>query len=92
MLRIELSRQAAAFLKDLQTKQARQIAERIAALAAEPAAVPSEQLRGFAPMRRMKAGEFRIVFAIEGDALQIRLIGKRNDDEIYRLLRQRFPS
>jgi mRNA interferase RelE/StbE len=37
-------------------------------------------------MRRVKAGEFRIIYALEGDAVQIRLIGKRNDDDIYKAL------
>jgi mRNA interferase RelE/StbE len=37
-------------------------------------------------MRRLKSGEFRIVFAVEDDVVQIRLIGKRNDDEIYKAL------
>ena len=86
MPRIELSRQAAAFLSALPAKPARQIAEKLKLLAADPAALPSEGLRGYAPMRRLKAGEFRIIFVVEPDLVQIRLIGKRNDDEIYKAL------
>ncbi|PPD14851.1 MAG: addiction module toxin RelE [Methylobacterium sp.] len=86
MPRLVLSRQAARFLEALPTKQARQIAEKIAALAENPDAPASEPLRGYAPMRRLKAGEFRIVFVVEQDVLEIRLIGKRNDDEIYKAL------
>jgi mRNA interferase RelE/StbE len=86
MPRIDLSRQAATFLESLPAKQARQIAEKLQALANDPQALPSELLRGYAPMRRLKSGEFRIVFAIEDDVVQIRLIGKRNDDEIYKAL------
>ena len=37
-------------------------------------------------MRRLKSGEFRIVFVFEDDVVQVRLIGKRNDDEIYKAL------
>lgn len=86
MLRLDLSRQAAAFLQSIPPKQARQIAERLTALAENPDALPSEALKGYAPMRRLKSGEFRIIFVVEGDVLQIRLIGKRNDDEIYKAL------
>jgi mRNA interferase RelE/StbE len=37
-------------------------------------------------MRRLRAGEFRIIFAVDGETVQVRLIGKRNDDEIYKAL------
>jgi hypothetical protein len=37
-------------------------------------------------MRRLKSGEFRTIFALEGDVVQVRLIGERNDDEIYKAL------
>jgi len=86
MARIELSKQAASFLSDLPAKQARQIADKIRALATDLAALPSEGLKGYAPMRRLKAGEFRIIFVVEPDVVQVRLIGKRNDDDIYKAL------
>jgi mRNA-degrading endonuclease RelE of RelBE toxin-antitoxin system len=44
--------------------------------------LPSEALKGYAPLRRLKSGEFRIVFEIEPSVLRRVLIGKRNDDEI----------
>ncbi|HKI13788.1 MAG TPA: hypothetical protein VKA12_02035 [Roseiarcus sp.] len=37
-------------------------------------------------MRRLKSGEFRVIFALEGDVAPVRLIGKRNDNEIYEAL------
>lgn len=86
MTAIDLSRQAASFLEALPAKQARQIAERLRALLANPEGPPSELLRGYAPMRRLRAGEFRIIYAYVDDVVQVRLIGKRNDDEIYKAL------
>ncbi len=83
---IDLSRQAASFLDGLPAKQARQVAEKLQALANNPQALPSELLRGYAPMRRVRAGEFRIIYALAEDKIQVRLIGKRNDDEIYKAL------
>jgi mRNA interferase RelE/StbE len=85
MKRIELSREAASFLKGLPAKHARQVAEKLDLLAKEEAA-PSEMLKGYAPMRRLRAGEYRIIFVAEADFVQVRLIGKRNDDEIYKAL------
>jgi len=89
---IDLSRQAAEFLRDLAPKPACQIAEKLRLLAADPNALPSEALKGYAPMRRLKSGEFRIVFAIEADVIQIRMIGKRNDDEIYKALERAWKK
>jgi len=89
MRRIELSKQAGAFLKQLPGKHARQIIERLDLLAEDAEKLPSEILKGYAPMRRLRAGEYRIVFLVEGDVVQVRFIGKRNDDEIYKSL-ERF--
>jgi len=86
MRKISLSKHAASFLKQLPAKHARQIAEKIHLLAEDPDRLPSEALKGYAPMRRLRAGEYRIVFIVGEGAIQIRLIGKRNDDEIYKAL------
>jgi mRNA interferase RelE/StbE len=54
----------------------------------EPLAVPIEDIKGLPPFRRLKSGEYRIVFYIEGEELHITLIGKRNDDDIYKKLKR----
>ena len=93
MPRIDLSRQASEFLKTLAAKPARQdSSEKLRQLGADPTALPSEALRGYAPMRRLKSGEFRIIFAVEADVVQIRLIGKRKDDEIYKALERAWKK
>jgi mRNA interferase RelE/StbE len=86
MRTIELSKQAGAFLRQLPGKHARQIIERLDLLAEDAEKLPSEILKGYAPMRRLRAGEYRIVFLVEGDVVQVRLIGKRNDDDVYKTL------
>ncbi len=88
MLRIELSRQAAEFLEDLQAKQARQIIARLDSLATDAAAVSSVLIRGGQGERRAKAGEFRIIYEVTDEALIVWLIDRRNDDRIYRKLRR----
>ncbi len=86
--KLDFSRQAVAFAERLPGKQQRQIAERLERLKQAPNDPPSEQLQGFAPYRRLKAGEFRIIYVVEHDTVFVRLIGKRNDDEIYKALQR----
>ena len=89
---IDLSRQAAAFLEALPVKQARQIAEKLQKLASDPEALPSELLKGYSPMRRLRAGEYRIIFTVEERTIKVRIIGKRNDDDIYKALERGFKK
>ncbi len=88
MLKIDLSRDAERFLKKIPAKHGKQIAERLTALMQNPESVPSAELKGYAPYRRAKSGEYRIVFYVEDDTLFVPLIGKRNDDEVYQLLKR----
>lgn len=89
---IDLSRQAASFLQVLPAKQARQIAEKLQMLATDPQALPSELLKGYSPMRRLRAGEYRIIYTVDERIIQVRLIGKRNDDDIYKALERGFKK
>jgi mRNA interferase RelE/StbE len=41
------------------------------------------------PYHRVDIGECRIIDNVDRDVLKVFLIGKRNDDEIYRTLRRR---
>ena len=89
MLTIKLSKRADKALGKIPVKQAKQIAARIKQLADDPKALPTVELKGYAPWRRAKSGEYRIIYKIDGDILCVALVGKRNDDEIYRLI-ERF--
>ena len=88
MLKIDLSRDAARFLKKIPAGHSRQIAERILALTRDPDSLPSVELKGYAPWRRAKSGEYRIIYNVEDGTLFVLLIGKRNDDEVYQLLKR----
>jgi len=35
------------------------------------------------PFRRATNGEYRIIYHVDGDVLQIIAVGRRNDDSIY---------
>ena len=88
MLKINLTKDADRFLRKIPAKHGKQIAERLYALMQDPESLPSVELKGYAPYRRAKSGEYRIIFYIECGTLFVPLIGKRNDDEVYQLLKR----
>lgn len=84
-LRIRLEARALDFLEKIPEKHAGQIARKINALAADPKERPAYPLKGFSEYFRVKSGEYRFIYRIEGgEFLLVLIIGKRNDDEIYR--------
>ena len=85
MLKLLVSRKARKFLDDLPPKQFRQIMKKVFALLEDPKPHDSEELRGY-PFLRNDVGEYRIIYDLQGDTLRMILVGKRNDDEIYRQL------
>lgn len=88
MLDVVITKQARLFLQKIPAKHAAQIVSKIDALRADPAAIPSIQLEGYPQFRRVKSGEYRIIYRIEQGALVLCVlrIGKRNDSEVYRHL------
>jgi mRNA interferase RelE/StbE len=86
LLPLRLSKAAVRSLDDLPPKQYRQVARRIISLMADPRPHDSERLKGHDYLR-VTVGEYRIVYQVGGEELHVLLIGKRNDDEVYRRLR-----
>ena len=89
MLRVKISRDAAKTLERLPPKHARQVAGRINALRADPEASDTRQLHGY-PLRRADVGEYRVVYIVVGEILHIEVVGKRNDNDVYRRLKRRL--
>jgi mRNA interferase RelE/StbE len=84
-LKLLVSKQAYRFLDDLPPKQFRQVLRKVLALLEDPRPHDTEQLKGY-PFLRNDVGEYRIVYDLQGDTLRLLLVGKRNDDEIYKRL------
>ena len=89
MLKVNLSHQSAKFIKKLSTKHARQVATKITELRSNPYPQDSLKLKGYS-YQRTDVGEYRIVYQVEAEILEILLIGKRNDDEVYKQLKRKF--
>lgn len=84
MREIIFSRDAEKFLKKLLPKHRRQIAERILGLSENPLALDTSKLRGYEDFHRADIGEYRIIYRFSPTAVFVTLIGKRNDDEVYK--------
>lgn len=87
MLKLDLTKKALGFLEQLPPKQFRQVANKVFGLMENPELHDSKELIGY-PFRRADIGEYRIVYRVEDDILKVALIGKRNDDNVYRQLKQ----
>ncbi len=86
MLLLSLSKTAVRFLDSLPPKQFRQVVRRVVMLMADPRPADADELRGH-PYWRVTVGEYRIVYDVVDNVLRVLVIGKRNDDEVYRKLR-----
>lgn len=89
-MRLNLSHQVQKFLKKLDPKQARQIAEKIQALKGDPYPTDHKKIREYTPFLRTDIGEYRIVYKIADQTIFITLVDKRNDDQIYKLLQRKL--
>ena len=85
MLKLHVSKKAQTFLDDLPPAQFRQIMKKVFALLENPRPHDSEELRGYHFLRN-DVGEYRIIYDVKGDTLRLILVGKRNDEEVYRQL------
>lgn len=78
------------FLQGLPPKIVAQIAKKILALNVEPLPADSKKLAGYSDLYRVSIGEYRIVyrFLLDEDLVEVILVGKRNDDEVYKQLKR----
>lgn len=82
------SRAAAKFVANLPPKPFRQVWLRVLSLLKDPYPHDSEQLTGYA-FHRVDVGEYRIVYRATEAEIELLLVGKRNDDEIYQQLKRK---
>lgn len=87
MLKINLSKASVKFLKTLPVKQGQQCALKIQELRKNPISQDVKKLKGY-PYYRCTSGEFRIIFEIQNETLEVILVEKRNDDRLYKKLKR----
>jgi mRNA interferase RelE/StbE len=76
------------FLKGLQPKIAAQIAKKVLLLNIDPLPADHKALNGYLDLYRVDSGEYRIIYQFESkiDLVKVILVGRRNDDEVYKRL------
>ena len=86
MRTLKISRDAEKAWSGLQAKQYKQIGNTILALLKDPAPPDSLLLKGATRgERRVDIGEFRVIYTFDDDVVSVLVIGKRNDNEVYKL-------
>ena len=84
---IDITHDSLKFLRTLDPRQFRQVVTALFRLLQNPEPHDSASLTGF-PFRRVDIGEYRIIYHVDGEVLRVPLIGRRNDDDVYRRLRR----
>lgn len=79
------------FLQGLQPKIAALIAKKTLSLNLDPLPSDCKQLKGYPDYYRVDSGEYRIIYRYNSkeDLVEVILVDKRNDDEVYKKL-ERF--
>lgn len=83
-LKVLLYDDAKDFLEALPIKRRQQVARKILALVKDEPSAQSKGLVGFEPLRRLRSGDYRIVYFVESETLHVVFIDNRNDDKVYR--------
>jgi mRNA interferase RelE/StbE len=89
MPKVDFSNRAAKRFVSLPLKQRRQIAVKIRGLSLNPYPNDSAKLKGY-PFHRVDIGEYRVIYEVEGETLNILVVGKRNDNQVYKEMKRIF--
>jgi mRNA interferase RelE/StbE len=91
MLKINVNKAVTRFVDRLPPKHRRQVKRKMLELAAHPTPPDAKPLKGeAAAFWRADTSEYRIIYDVQGETLQIVLVGNRNDAEVYRRLRRQL--
>ncbi|MEO5350980.1 MAG: type II toxin-antitoxin system RelE/ParE family toxin [Magnetococcus sp. YQC-3] len=83
MKKLNLSIKAKKFLDSLDSKQFKQIVNKIFSLMENTEPHDSKKLKGYSYLR-VDTGEYRIIYYYDVDILYVVLIGKRNDADVFK--------
>ena len=87
---IDLKPKAKKFIESLPPKHKRQVKDSILSLQEKPMPHDAKKLLGYEDYIRMDTGEYRIIYQYNEikDLITVVLVGKRNDDNIYRVAKR----
>ncbi|WP_080419701.1 type II toxin-antitoxin system RelE family toxin [Burkholderia ubonensis] len=83
-MNLKLTKQALKAISKLDAKQYRQVVSSIFGLLSNPEPHDSQQLRGATRgERRLDIGEYRVIYSVAEDDVEVLVVGKRNDGDVY---------
>lgn len=80
---LDMSNKARKSLEDLENKHFKQVALKMLSLSRNPYPNDSEHLSG-SQYRRVDIGEYRIIYDVQNNIVQVLAIGRRNDGFVYK--------
>lgn len=84
-MNLKMTKQALKACQSLDAKQYRQVVSTILGLLTNPEPHDSQGMRGaLRGERRVDIGEYRVVYAVADDTVEVLIVGKRNDDDVYK--------
>lgn len=84
MYNIRLEKRVIRYINTCPLKHQAQLKTKIYSLKDNPYPNDSKRIKGFMAYLRVDLGEYRIIYKIENTIIFIILVGKRNDDEVYK--------
>ena len=84
MRKLDMGRDAYKFVADLDAKRFRQVVKKAFSLLTDPEPADASKLKGYDEYWRTDIGEYRIVYRFDDGTVYLVVIGKRNDDEVYK--------
>ena len=85
-MKLLFTKQALKATQKLDAKQYKQVCSSILALCSNPEPHDSQILKGATQgEHRLDIGEYRVIYALLPEALEILVVGKRNDDDVYKI-------
>ena len=87
---LDLKPRVMKFIKSLPLKHRKQIKKNILSLRDNPIPQDAKKLIGYENYTRIDIGEYRVIYRYERkkELITIVLVGKRNDDEVYRIAKR----
>jgi mRNA interferase RelE/StbE len=85
-MNLDMTKQALKAAKKLDAKQFRQVISAVLALMENPEPHDSQILKGASRgERRIDVGEYRVIYAVKDNVVEVLVIGQRNDDDVYKI-------
>ena len=86
MKQLRMTKSAVDLLNTLPPKHHKPVVTQLFRLLSVPYPTDSKKLTGYKELMRVNCGEYRIIYRVEEETVNVPLIGKWNDNEIYKLL------